>query len=224
MLNPIFKENVEEQKHPGSCAFAEPELLLCDTIAIDSDSYIEIYSIYIKQQTSPHTAVIVENCVEFIILAWWHHQMESFSTFLSICVGNSPVTGEFPAHRPVTWSLDAFFDLCLNKRLSKQSWGWWCEMPLCTSWRHCNLSHEYHYDLRCGHCDGVLINCFCFLGDLHNKIMVINNLMLELYLTLIKEWNLTYSFWLIVMGWYHRGVTLEMSAPINTKLFWRPSH
>ena len=29
-----------------------------------------------------------------------------------------------PAQRPVTWSFDIFFDLRLNKRLSKQSWGW----------------------------------------------------------------------------------------------------
>ena len=28
MFNPIFKENVQGQKHPGSCAFAEPELVM----------------------------------------------------------------------------------------------------------------------------------------------------------------------------------------------------
>ena len=28
MFNPIFKENVQWQKHPGSCVFAEPELLM----------------------------------------------------------------------------------------------------------------------------------------------------------------------------------------------------
>ena len=28
MFNPIFKENVQGQKHPRSCAFAEPELLM----------------------------------------------------------------------------------------------------------------------------------------------------------------------------------------------------
>ena len=28
MFNPIFKENVQGQKRPGSCTFAEPELLL----------------------------------------------------------------------------------------------------------------------------------------------------------------------------------------------------
>ena len=33
--------------------------------------------------------------------------------------------GEFPAQRPVTRSFDVFFDLRLNKRLSKQPWGWW---------------------------------------------------------------------------------------------------
>ena len=27
MFNPIFKANVQGRKHPGSCAFAEPELL-----------------------------------------------------------------------------------------------------------------------------------------------------------------------------------------------------
>ena len=52
--------------------------------------------------------------------------------------GNSPVTGEFPAQRPLTRSFDVFFDLGLNKRLSKQSRRWWFETPFCLSWRHCN--------------------------------------------------------------------------------------
>ena len=37
---------------------------------------------------------------------WWRHQMETFSASLAICAGNSPVTGEFPAQRPVTRSFD----------------------------------------------------------------------------------------------------------------------
>ena len=28
--------------------------------------------------------------------------------------GNSLITSEFPSQRPVTWSFDVFFDLCLN--------------------------------------------------------------------------------------------------------------
>ena len=69
---------------------------------------------------------------------WWRHQMETFSALLAICAGNSPVTGEFPTQRPVTRGFDAFFDLRLNKRLSKQSWGWWFETPSRPSWRHHN--------------------------------------------------------------------------------------
>ena len=34
--------------------------------------------------------------------------METFSALLAIYVGNSPVPGEFPAHRPVTRSFDIF--------------------------------------------------------------------------------------------------------------------
>ena len=52
--------------------------------------------------------------------------------------GNSPVTGEFPSQWPVTQSFDVFFDLCLNKCLSKQLWGWWFETPSDTLWRHYN--------------------------------------------------------------------------------------
>ena len=37
--------------------------------------------------------------------------------------------GEFPIQRPVTRSFDVFFDLRLNKRLSKQPWGWWFQTP-----------------------------------------------------------------------------------------------
>ena len=52
---------------------------------------------------------------------WWRHQMETFSALLALCEGNSPVTGEFPSQKRVTRSFDVFFDLALNKRLSKQS-------------------------------------------------------------------------------------------------------
>ena len=70
---------------------------------------------------------------------WWHHQMGTLSALLALCAGNSPVTGEFPAQRPVTRSFDAFFDLRQNKRLSKQSRGWWFETPSRSLWCHCNV-------------------------------------------------------------------------------------
>ena len=48
-----------------------------------------------------------------------------------------------PQERPVTWSFDVFFDLRLNKRLSKQWWGWWFETPSRPLWRHCNASQYF---------------------------------------------------------------------------------
>ena len=72
--------------------------------------------------------------------SWWRHQMETSSALLAICAWNSPVPGEFPAQRPVTRSFDVFFDLRLNKRLSKQSWGWWFETLFLPLWRHRNVN------------------------------------------------------------------------------------
>ena len=79
----------------------------------------------------------------------WRHQMETFSVLLAICAGNSPVAGEIPAQRPVTRSFDVFFDLRLNKRLSKQPWGWWFETPSCSLWHRCNVMASQSH--RCGH-------------------------------------------------------------------------
>ena len=52
---------------------------------------------------------------------WWCHQMETFSVLLVFCEGKPTITGGLPSQSPVTWSFDVFFDLRLNKRLSKQS-------------------------------------------------------------------------------------------------------
>ena len=85
---------------------------------------------------------------QLLIIIWWRHQMETFSALLAICAGNSPVPGEFPAQRPVTRSFDVFFDLRLNKRLSKHSWGWWFETLSRSLWRHrnewSNLAPQYY--------------------------------------------------------------------------------
>ena len=48
-----------------------------------------------------------------------------------------------PTQRPVSRSFDVFVDLRQNKRLSKQSWGWWFETLSCPLWRHCNVFWSY---------------------------------------------------------------------------------
>ena len=60
-----------------------------------------------------------------------------------------PLCGEFTGHRwmPLTKANDAelwcFRWSCLNKRLSKQSEGWWVETPSRSLWRHCNGEGQY---------------------------------------------------------------------------------
>ena len=69
----------------------------------------------------------------------WPHQTETYTALLALCAGNSPVTSEFPSERPVTRRFDVFFNLCLNKLLSKQSRGWWFETPSRSPWCHCSV-------------------------------------------------------------------------------------
>ena len=74
--------------------------------------------------------ITLKNC-QRELMTWRRHQMGIFSALLAICAGNWPVTGEFPAQRPVRRSFDVFFD----ERLSKQSRGW------------CSKHHCAHYDV-----------------------------------------------------------------------------
>ena len=84
---------------------------------------------------------LIANVWHLELFTWLRHQMETFSALLAICAGNSPVTSGFPAQRPVTRSFEFFFELRPNKRLSKQSLGWWFETPTRSLWlwRHRNV-------------------------------------------------------------------------------------
>ena len=95
------------------------------------------WNIWTKSTCTPNQDNTWTVCY-ILVVPWWRHQMETFSALLAICAGNSPVPGEFPAQRPVTQSFDVFFDLRLNKRLSKQSWRWWFETPSGPLWRRSN--------------------------------------------------------------------------------------
>ena len=108
--------------------------LLSESILPKSLTFI-CNSIIRHQWTSIPSYINTHACVDHIrhvfcsMISWWRHQMETFSVWLA---------GEFPAQRPVTRSFDVFFDLRLNKRLSKQSWGWRFETLSRPLWRYCN--------------------------------------------------------------------------------------
>ena len=127
--------------------------------------------------------------------------METFFMLLAICVGKSPVTGEFPAQRPVTRSLDVFFDLRLNKRLNKQSWGWWCQMSLCSLWRHCN-AQAYSSYLPQGR--------YGIIQQWHlperKKMIVWQNMKSE-YFRILRLWPWLLMPWLLVSPYHqHHGI------------------
>ena len=71
--------------------------------------------------------------------------METFPRYWPLCGKFTGHQGDrwiwFPAQRPVTRSFDIFFDLRLNKRLSKQSRRRRFETPSLSLWRHCNTSN-----------------------------------------------------------------------------------
>ena len=107
------------------------------------------------------------------ICIWWRHEMEKFSALLTICVGNWLVPGEFPAQRPVTRRFDVFFDRRLNKRLSKQSWGWWFETPSRPLLHHRNEAHTQQYFMLHGSC--IILFCgleFCFDVNLSCRLFL----------------------------------------------------
>ena len=57
------------------------------------------------------------------------------SALLALCVGSPPVTSGFPFQRSATRSFGIFFDLRLNKWLSKQLRFPWFETPWRSLWR-----------------------------------------------------------------------------------------
>ena len=53
--------------------------------------------------------------------------------------GNHRSSVVSPSQRPATMSFNVFFNLCLKKRLNKQSRRRWLESPSRSLWRHCNV-------------------------------------------------------------------------------------
>ena len=66
------------------------------------------------------------------------------ATVTGLLCGEFTGPGEFPTQRPVTRSFDVYLDLRLNKRLSKQWWGWWFATPSWSLWCQCNVKLLLH--------------------------------------------------------------------------------
>ena len=85
----------------------------------------------------------VRSAIHVLLSQFWSHddviKWKHFPRYWPFVRGihRSPVNS--PHKRPVTRSFDIYFDLRLNKRLSKQSRCWWLETPSRSLWRHRNV-------------------------------------------------------------------------------------
>ena len=119
---------------------------------IDTDSKLRRYKTYTGISIKSVLSGTVWNVVYVsskIYVSLWPYAEQQNCVMMTSSNGNifrvtGPLCGEFtgpgefPTQRPVTRSCDVFFDLRLNKRLSKQPWGWWSETPSSSLWRHRN--------------------------------------------------------------------------------------
>ena len=166
--------------------------LQCNTVSHWLGANLESALLYVLFCTQAYSTTY--NAFNGIIPSWWRHPMEIFSALLAICAGNSPVTGEFPPQMPLTRSFDVFVDL----RLNKQSWGWWFETSsreLCVTimikMMLKNSDYSDHYDtfwnthdsdsvsmpyvaLDCIKCSGIWA-CLVILTDKVGSIFSIKN-------------------------------------------------
>ena len=119
--------------------------ILADTFVISTPNALIFKEPLSEHRINSHNSLVGdipcsparEVCTRFA-LAMMTSSNGNISALLAICAGNSPVSGELPAQRPVTRSFDVSFDLRLNKRLSKQWWDWWFQTLSRPFWRHCN--------------------------------------------------------------------------------------
>ena len=156
--------------------------------------------------------------------------METFSVSLAFLWGIRR-DREFPAKRPVTRSFDVFFDLRLNKRLSKQSWGWWFETPSWSLLRHCNGTTLLIW----------LILRFTklvdqvqqiTLSDTHLKMSLITNLVLSIKFDNLKKIQRTLSIDNVAVhkklcpkrsrqSWHTDDTTVFITTPNEIKGIWK---
>ena len=135
----------------------------------------------------------------------WRHQMETFSTLLALCAGNSPVTGEFPTQRPVTRSFEFFFDM----RLGKQSWGWWFETPSSPSLRQINVNGHYVYHIIPAECP------ICLGCKYHHYWVTVRLMMIIMNTRLISFTDVRWS-------WNYTPLPSRFCTPTNSEwpAFW----
>ena len=147
--------------------------------------------IHVGKRAPWYSSVLLEAMRRASTTTWWRHQMKTFSALLALCEGNWPVTGEFPSH---TRSFGVFFDMRLNKRLSKQSRRPWLRR------------HRAHYDV-------IVITVFA-------SIRCVNAMRCKTHFVLYKQVLKEYYLYqrLLSNTWLYRRYVLMQVLSINKVL------
>ena len=121
------------------------------------------------------TSPLLNITTPFATTPCWRHQMETFSAL--------PRT-----KASVAELFFFFFDLRLNQRLSKDSWGWWFEKPLGSLWHHCICHINSYYFFF------IVDRLWDFDMDIGYRILIID--LLSATLRLIGPWEIwIFSDW-----------------------------
>ena len=160
-----------------------------------------------------------------LVIFWTHSRYPTYRshvpTGLSLMTSSHAnifrLTGrEFPAQRPVTRSFDVFFDLCLNKRLSKQSWDWWFETLSRPLWRHYNVVSLCVLEST----DGVIMWLRQNI-QLHVTRKVCDNYLQSWFQSLgnISLWYTFFSVWLLCL-YSVRVIIAVLRSHAIRRLYW----
>ena len=144
--------------------------------------------------------------------------METCSALLVICAGSLPVLADFPTQRPVTRSFDVLFDLRPNKRLSKQSWGWWFEMSSRPLWRHRNVLVKGSPGILTTSCTTYngIINTESILQDWGMSMLVLSHCY-HTQLLYVISCNANTENWLRIFKLYYRAIQMYFRNALLSK-------
>ena len=115
-------------------------IMSLEIIVLKSQPHLSADNEWNHRHRGRHTIALfnANEAVLKVMSTWWRHQMETFTVLLPLCQGRRPV--DFP-HKG-QWRGAVFWDLRLNKRLSKQLRHRWFDTPSRALWRHCNGTHN----------------------------------------------------------------------------------
>ena len=138
--------------------------------------------------------------------------METFSTLLTLCEGNSPVIGEFPSQRPVTQSFDVFFGLRQNNK------NCWVNDRDAGDLRR----HRAHYDVSVIIFELAIHTLYCYLKywcDENIHMCILNGTMSIRRSDIARDSSSIHSGWLTHWPLGH-VVVISKVKPMNSCYIW----